>query len=82
MATQTEARVRVWECPDTGRTLIELHDLLDTARADGLDVGDLPTALGLLMRAGAEVLMRLDEHDREVVLVRLPEGVEGALRGE
>ena len=75
MATQTEARVRVWRCPETGRTLIALRDLLDVARADGLDVGDLPSALASLMRAGGEVLLGLDEDEREVVLVRLPEGV-------
>ena len=75
MPTQTETRVRVWRCETTGRPLVELHDLLDLARADGLDVGDLPSALGMLMRAGAEVVLRLDEDDREVVLVRLPEGV-------
>ena len=70
----TDAPVRVWRCEETGRTLVELHELLDLACDDGVDV-DLPSALGALMRQGAEVLMRVDDHEREVVLVRLPEGV-------
>ena len=66
-----EAAIALWRDPDTDRDLVRLCDLLGLAEGLGLEVDNLPLALGQLMRAGAEVLSA-DLDGREVVLVRMP----------
>ena len=69
--------ITTWVDAATGRELVPLYELMAVAHADGLDVGKVDL-LGALLRAGGEVLLaRVQERDgdeREVVLVRLPEG--------
>jgi hypothetical protein len=64
--------VRVWADPEhSDRELVELEQILEAARAEGVGLLELAAMLRSLLRAGAELLLaNLDSG--EAVMVRMP----------
>jgi hypothetical protein len=64
--------VRVWADPEhPDRELVELGQILEAARAEGVGLLEMADMLRSLMRAGAELLLaNLDSG--EAVMVRMP----------